>query len=896
MNLPRNIAAPPSRTTTVSTPLALLLVLLLVLTAGPAAAARQNTAFLPLRINAPGNVPQLKAQADKLLLDTLAARDFAPVSRSQAETLADYQGSWPPNPTTLQKIATTTGYDNVAVGSLTMVGKQVSIDMKVFDLLAPTKPKYFFRTANSLDDLQPAVEGVVLDVLAYTGRQFRIASIAPEGNKRIDSGAILRKIKSRAGGAYNPETLREDLKAIYSMGYFNNVQIDVTDSPEGKKVIFKVEEKPVINSITYSGITQLTTDDVKGAANIRAHYILNPRQVNKAVEAIKQLYKSKGYYDTKVKAKITFPTNKGADIDFAIDEGKKIYIKKISFKGNTTFDSDVLMDQIQTQEKGWFSWLTASGLLDMDQIKQDTGRIVAFYQNHGFLEAKVGEPEVQQKNEWLYLTFTIEEGPRFKVGTVKLSGELITDKQTLMNLLTIRHKKYMDRAQLRQDILAITDYYADKGYAFASVRPQMRKSASGDRIDINLKITKGELVYINRISIHGNTRTRDNVIRRELRITEGGIFNAKALRQSTQALQRLQYFEEVNVTPEPTMDQSRMNINIEVKERSTGNFSIGFGYSSVDNLILTGEIAENNFLGLGDKLSLSGNVGGSSSLYNLGFTNPHVNDSELSFGVDLFSTEREYDDYTKDATGGGIRIGYPVFEKWRLYGNYSYTDTRLTDVADTASYIIRNSVNLPVMSAIKLSLVRDTRNKLYEATSGSRHLVSVKYGGGPLGGDAQFTKLEGSTSWYFPLFLKTALHVKGAAGQVFENETDKLPVYERFYLGGISTVRGFKYGKISPIDPASGDRIGGDKMWYTNVELLFPIIEKQGIQGMIFFDSGKVMNDDEDWSVSSAKQAVGLGLHWLSPMGPINIVWGYNLDPLSDEDASVFDFSVGGVL
>jgi outer membrane protein insertion porin family len=306
-----------------------------------------------------------------------------------------------------------------------------------------------------------------------------------------------------------------------------------------------------------------------------------------------------------------------------------------------------------------------------------------------------------------------------------------------------------------------------------------------------------------------------------------------------------------------------------------------------------GQISENNFLGRGDTLSLSANLSGSSSRYNLGYTNPHFQDSALSWGIDLFSTEREYDDYTKESVGGGIRIGYPIFGKWRVYGNYSFTNTDLTDVSDNASFIIRNSVDLHITSAVKLSLVRDTRNKLYGASEGSRNVVSIQYGGGPLGGDAQFTKLEGSSGWYFPMPFRTVFHIKGSAGQVFENETDKLPVYERFFLGGLNSIRGFEFGKVSPIE--DGDRIGGDKMWYTNTEIIFPLLETQGLHGVVFYDAGQVMNDDENWGdFENIKNAAGLGIRWLSPMGPLVIVWGFNLDPEPDEDQSVWDFSVGG--
>ncbi|KGO34686.1 MAG: outer membrane protein assembly factor BamA [Desulfoprunum sp.] len=872
----------------------LLFALATVIFAGPAISAEQNTAFLPLKINSQQDVDKLAIQADTFLEEALVSNGQTMLSRARVESMADYSKAWPPAVPQMQKIAETTGFDNVAAGSLTYVGKQISIDIKVFDLLTPNAPRYYFKDGLTVETLRDGIAAVIGDILLYSGKDLRIATITPQGNKRIDSGAILRKIKSKVGDIYSPSTLREDLKSIYSMGYFNDVQIDVSETEKGKNIVFKLVEKPVIASLVYEGIDELKEEDVKSAANIKEHFILNPAKINTAVEAIRELYKSKGYYNTKVKTETTFPSDEGAVVRIIIDEGSKIYIKKIDFEGNTTFDDDELADEIETSEKGWFSWLTASGTLKMDEVKQDVGRIVAFYNNHGFLEARISEPTIRQEDEWLYLTFMVEEGPRFKVGTIDIAGDLITGKDDLLNLLSIRKEEFLSRQVMRDDILKITDYYAERGYAFATVRPDIKKSASGGRLDVVFKIEKGELVYIDRISIKGNTRTRDNVIRRELKVSEGGIFDSKALRESTQALQRLEYFEEVNITPEPSLDPTRMNIVIDVKEKSTGTFSIGAGYSSVDNLIFMGEISENNFLGRGDRLSLATNIGGSSSRYNLGYTNPRLNDSELSWGADLFDTEREYDDYTKDSQGGDIRVGYPVWEKWRMIGMYSFTDTDLTDVSDNASYVIRNSVDLHVTSAVKVSLVRDSRDRILNASKGSYHLLSAEYAGGPFAGDAEFTKLEGSTSWYFPLFWKTVFHFKGSAGQVFENENDKLPVYERFYLGGINTVRGFDYGDISPIDPVTGERIGGDKMWYTNWEILFPLAESQGVQGLVFFDAGQVLDDDEDWALDSYRESVGVGLNWLSPMGPLKIVWGYNLDPLDDEDNSVWDFSVGG--
>lgn len=854
-----------------------------------------KTLFLPLKVQSLQSKQLYTEIIDQNLRQGLAATDISFVERDKAAQLVDYtREKWPPSTQRLQKLATSTEAENIITGLVTAVGGEFSIDVKYFDLLAPQNPVYFYQTAKSKKALPRAIDEIVQSVAQYNKRQFRIAAIAPEGNTRIDSGAILRRISTKRGDLYNQATLREDMKAIFKMGYFDDVQIDVADGANGKKITFRLREKPVIKSVIYNGVEELKEEDVKAAANIKEHLILNPVQLSNARQSILQLYKSKGFYNSTVKTSISYPDDQGAVVEFIINEGEKIYIKDITIEGNQAFSDSKILDQIQTGEHWFMSWLTESGLLDQLKIKQDTQLIQAFYADNGYLDAKVSDPVITQDEEWLYINFKVSEGPRYRVGTVEMEGDDLGDRQTLLSLMKMREEKYVSRKTVRDDILKLTDHFAEKGYAFANIKPRFLK-AEGDRMDVIFDIEKGKLVYIDRIVIRGNSRTHDNVIRRELRIEEGGVFDAKALRLSNQALQRLQFFEEVNITPEPSIDPNRMTVVIDVKERSTGTFSIGAGYSSADKLLFMGKISENNFLGRGDSLALSASLGGTSTHFNLGYTNPHVNDSELSWGFDAFHTTREYDDYTRESSGGGVRVGYPVWEKWRLYANYSLTNTDLSDVKETASYIIRNSVDIHLTSAIKLSLVRDTRNLRFGATKGSRNVLSVKYAGGPLGGDAQFTKLEGSSSWYFPLFWNTSLHAKIAAGQVFENESGKLPVYERFYLGGLSSIRGFKYAKISPIDTETKERIGGDKMWYTNLEYIFPLLKTQGINGLIFFDTGKVLSDMEDLNTSDdIKKAVGAGINWLSPMGPLQFVLGYNLDPAENEDDSVFDFSIGG--
>ncbi len=868
--------------------------LAIVLVSGNNTLAASNTVFLPLKINAPDSA-NVRQKADDSLRKNLQDKGYTFLERLPLEETLNYRTTWPPSPKTLTIIAEQNKVDYVALGSLTLIGNLISIDFMVFDILTPQTPHSSYRDGLTIADLDDGIEQTVNEVLNYSNRNHFIATISPAGNKRIDSGAILVNIKTRPNTAYNSIQLRQDLKAVYAMGYFNNVEIESKDTPKGKEIIFRVTEKPVINKVTISGTDEIEEQEIRDVANINPNTILNSAQLNKAVLRIQELYKEKGFHNTKVVADLKQLNPDDVDVNLQITEGKKIFIENISFSGNISFDDDELGDVIETSTRDWLSWFTDSGILKADILRQDTSRLAAFYHNKGFIESKVGDPAISRDGNALTIVLPIKEGERFRVGTVSLTGDLILEKDVLLAMLKIRDEKFLNRQVLRDDTLKITDLYAEHGYAYAEIHPSIKKSENGKRVDIALRLDKGPLVHFNRVEIIGNTRTRDNVIRRDVTIEEGGTFSSKAIRASTQKLQRLGFFEEVNLRPQPGLNDEQMDVVIDVKERSTGQFSVGAGYSSTDFLMFMAEIAENNLLGTGNRLSLSANISGTSARYNLAFTDPRLLDSHLSAGVDLFNWEREYDDYTKDSNGGALRFGHPFFEKVKIYYNYSYSDTTLKDVSEDAAFVIRESQDIHITSAVSLSLVRDTRNRYFAPNSGSRNKISVKYAGGPLSGDAAFTKIEASSSWYFPLPLDCVFRVNGSIGQAFENEDGKLPVYEHFYLGGLKSIRGFKSTHVSPKDPETGERIGGDKMWYTNFEIIFPLLVDAGLRGVVFTDFGNVYEESEDWQFDNSKKAVGLGIRWLSPMGPLRLEWGYNLDPEEDEEDTVWDFSIGGV-
>lgn len=857
-------------------------------------ALEHNTTFLPFKINAP-DASNLAGKADKALEQEVTAKGVTMMSRSQAEKLVDYNGAWPPPAAKLSAIAEAAHADYIVIGSLNKLGNRISVDCAIYDVLAPKAPHSAFREAESLEGLGKVTGEVVGAMLTYSNRSFTVASIAPAGNERIDSGAILQKISTKPGDLYDPTTLRLDLKAVFGMGYFDNVEIDTTDSEGGKKVVFRVKEKPLVSSVVIAGAEEIKEQDVRDAANITANSILNPTKINEAVEKIKELYKSKGYYNTEVNAKISSPAGANAEVRFEIKEGKKISIEKIGFKGNNSFSEGELKDAIQTStHKWWLSWLTDAGVLKMDILRQDAERLSTFYLNHGFIEVKVGEPIVEQKEGALFVTFPVEEGPRYRVGTVDIQGDLIKNKEELIATLKIRQEEFLNRQVLRDDVTRLTDLYAEQGYAFAEVNPKINKSDAGKRVDIILNIQKGAMAYINRVEIQGNTRTRDNVIRRDLKVEEGGRFDSKAIKDSTKKLNRLGFFEEVTVTPKPTMNENQLDVAVDVKEKSTGQFSIGAGYSSSEHMMFMGEISENNLYGTGNRLSLAANTSSKATRYNLNFTDPRLYDSQVSGSIDLFDWQRIYDDFTKDSVGTTLRLGHPLFEEWRIYYGYTLSNTDLSDIKPFSSDVILRSKDIHVTSEAELALVRDTRDKLFSPTTGSRNSITADYAGGPLAGDAQFTKLAVDSSWYHPLVWSTVFHVRGSAAQAFENEAGKLPVYENYFLGGMNSIRGFKSASISPVDPLTGDKIGGDKMWFGNISIIFPILKDMGMDGEIFTDFGNVYAADQNWEFSNYKKSAGVGLLWASPLGPLRLAWGFNLDPQNGEASNTWDFSMGG--
>lgn len=723
-------------------------------------------------------------------------------------------------------------------------------------------------------------------VSAYADESVKVKDVRVTGNERIESDAILRVIQSKPGNIYDPALLSEDLKAIYAMGYFDDIQVKVEKESDGNIVIFEIKEKPTIREIDITGNTVFDTEKIKGNIDITSGSILNIFKVQKNIKTIESMYKEKNYHQVKITYKIEPLEHNQADLKFIIEEGEKVRIKEIRFDGNNAFDAKKLKKVMETKEKGFFSWLTSSGDLNMDTLHQDIMKLTSFYQDKGYADARIGDPEITYKDKWIYILIKVNEGDKYKMGSVDVDGDFVLPKDELISKLTCKKEVLFNRDAIRQDMLALSDVYADKGYARAEVIPEVLKNDKELIINIVFHVKKNLPVYFEKIVIQGNTKTRDKVIRRELQVYEGELYDGSALKESIKNLNRLDFFEDVNVKTLNGNSDDQMILQLQVKEKPTGTFSFGGGYSGVDKLYAMVGVSERNFLGRGQDIEAKVQAGSVSKQYSVSFTEPWLFDIPLSATASGYRWEQQYDEYDRDSKGGTLQFGYPIFKHTRGYIQYAYDSSYISNVTTSASPYI--SEGTYTESSVSYSTVYDSRNRMFNPTEGSSDKVTAQYAG--LGGNVGFTKLTAETGWYYPLFWSTVGFLHAESGYVWENKF--LPDYERFYLGGIYSLRGFDWRSVSPVN-ADGIKIGGDRFVQFNAEYLFPIIKDAGFMGVLFYDTGNAFAGGP-LKLDDLRESAGFGIRWYSPLGPLRLERGIILDRQPGEGTGRWEFSVGG--
>jgi outer membrane protein insertion porin family len=795
--------------------------------------------------------------------------------------------------------------DYALFGSFNQIGGSISLDAKLVDVSGRKKTEALFAEEKGMENLASAVNAVVQQTAVHVLSKAVVAEVKVRGSERVEAEAIKLNVKSKKGELLRPEQVSEDIKSIYKMGYFEKVEAEVADSPAGKVLTFVVQENPTVQEVSIKGNKKIKEKDILAAISTKAFSVVQRNEVNEDVQKIIKLYHQKAYFGVDVKSSIDFPKDpRKAVVTFNITEHGKVFIKGINFRGNKEFSARKLRGVMETKKKHFvLSIFTERGTLQKDILGSDIDRLTVFYHDKGYMDAKVGSPEVDQRDDGFYITIPVEEGDRYKVQSVEIKGDMLEDMEPVSKKVESKKGEYFSREDMREDMDRITKAYMNQGFAYVEVAPEVKKHPTDQTTEITFNVVKGGEVHIGRIFVSGNTKTRDKVIRRELKLSEGDTFNGTKLERSILNLRKLDYFEEVEIVPSKTDQPGIMDLHVKVKEKLTGSISVGGGYSSDDGLFTTATVVQRNLFGRGQTLGVKGYLGQEASRYVLGFTEPYLMDTNLAAGIDIYNWLRTYNDFTKDAIGFKIRTSYPIGNYTRLNSGYIFESALLSDVDDDIEDLAGFEEGRHIKSSVFFGGERDTTDHPFLPTRGTVNAVNVEVTGDYIGSDSNFVKTELRSAVYYPLFWKFVGYVRGELGYIFapDGEDDVL-LYERFFLGGINSLRGFNWGDIGPRiqgdDDADGNPtdpviVGGLKYGLATFELLFPLIEKMGMRGVVFFDAGNAYREDDDFDVTKFRTDAGAGIRWNSPLGPLRIEWGYNISPKEDEDPYQWQFSAG---
>jgi outer membrane protein insertion porin family len=714
-----------------------------------------------------------------------------------------------------------------------------------------------------------------------------IKELAVEGVRRVQEAVLLGRVKSTVGSTFSPTLLAEDIRSIFSLGFFDDVQLRVEDFEGGVKLTFVVTERPFVRDVDFVGNKKLSTTELQEKIDLKLGSVYNPVDVQRALEKLKDFYEDEGYFEVQLTPTIEKFADGDVRVAFSIVEGRQIKIDKIVFQGNAGLTVAQLKDALVTRERQFY---ILRGKVQRQRLEQDVEQILALYNDHGYIQSRVDSTDVavDRDRALVTVTFVIVEGPQFRVGDVTVKGVTLLPEKEIQRQIRLKSGDVYSLSAVRESRRRLENLYSTIGRASADIVPRTDHAQTGNIVHVGFEIAEGPEVYVERINITGNTRSQDQILRREIPLHEGDLYTLQKRDRARQKLVNLGYFEKVDVTTQPGSDKTKIIVNVDVTERPTGIFSLGGGYSSVDSFVGTIDLAQRNFLGRGWEAAVRLRAGANSRQGVISFTEPWLFDRPLSAGVDLFQTERDFTEYKYKSLGTGLRLGHPFAEFWRWNLGYRASQDRVSDLIDIASLGVREQEGTRVTSAVSGSLTRDSRDLVAAPTKGGQTNLSVEFAG--LGGDSKFVKTLAFSTHYQPIWFNHILAGRVEGGYGFGWSEAPLPIFERFYLGGPNSIRGFKFRQVSPRDE-SGLRIGGSSEVLGNAEYIIPL--PFGIRLAGFFDIGNVYGFGTDFDLTDLKKAAGGGVRWQSPFGPIRLDYGFNLDRKAGEDVGAFHFSVG---
>ncbi len=698
---------------------------------------------------------------------------------------------------------------------------------------------------------------------------------------------ILGRVQSTVGSPFIPARLADDLRAIYALGFFDDVQMKAEDFEGGVRITFVVVERPFVRDVEFAGNKKVDTSTLQEKADLKLGAVYNPVEAEKAKERIKDHYEEEGYFEVKVTSK----TEKFADGDvkvaFEIAEGRRITIDKVVIKGNKGLTDKQIKSVMATQERQYF---ILRGTVQRQRLDEDVERILQLYNDHGYIQARVESHDlvVDRDKARVTVNVSVVEGPQFKVKSLDITGPGVLPMEEVRRQVLLKPGDVFSRSQLRASVERISRLYSTIGRASADILPQVSQNVEEQTVAVRLEINEGPEVFVERINISGNSRSQEKILRREIPFGEGDLFTTSKLDRAKQRLSNLGFFETVRASTAPGSDKTKIIVNIDVVEKPTGMFSIGGGFSSVDNLIGTLDLSQRNFLGRGWEVAARFRGGAKGTQGMLSFTEPWLFDQPLSAGFDLFDTRRIFSDYTFESLGGDVRFSHPFLDYARWYLSYRLTQDTISDLQGEALVSLAPERGTRVTSMISGSLARDTRDNIFTPSKGNFATIGSDVAG--LGGDSKFVKFSGSMSHFVPIWFEHILAGRLEAGYIFGYDGEQVPLFERFYLGGPNSIRSFKFRSISPID-RNGVKTGGTSDVLGSLEYIVPLPFNFRLAG--FLDAGNVYGFGTDFDPTDLREAIGLGVRWVSPFGPIRVDYGFNPDPRSGEKVGAFSFSVG---
>lgn len=855
----------------------------LILTGNAYAAAK--VLLLPFTVNAQGKTT-LQSSLDELFADSLRKSGLQVVKRNVIVT----------DSASARAAAKNAGAEYALFGTYSQIGESFSLDMRFVEAKSDMS-RPITKQGSNLLMLNAVVEDSVKTINTSIKHKGGIQDIVVRGTVLIDPERVKNAMVSRVGEKVNAEKLDEDIRSVWAMGYFQDVSAYMENNDV---LVVEVVEKPRINAIRVLGSDAVSEEDAIGAMSTQVGSVLNEKNLVSDIEIIKELYRKKGYYLVEVSYEIQpSMNNQGANLVINVESGNKLYVKEVNMIGVDEDMQDQLRKVTKIRTHNIFSWFTKYGILKEEDIEGDTQQVQGYLVQSGYLDAIATRPDIIYEEDGIIVNFNISPGIRYKIGQIGFQGDLLESTDELFERIklddTQKEEEYFNLTVMQDDIQKLKELYTSYGYAFAEVNVDTPLDKANGIVDVYYILQPKEKVYIRNVILEGNTETRDNVILRELRLADGQQYDGAKVQRSIERLNNTNYFKDVNVDLLPTGDPGEVDMKLSVVENETGRIGLGIGYSTYDNVGVSANIQKDNLYGKGYSVGLQGYLSSKKSSMRGYFVNPRVYDTNLGFTASVYSEDYEWSSYDRKSTGMEVGVFYPIGEYTRIVLNYRLEYYEMYNIMPYASTAIKSYEGENWASVVSTGIVRDTTDNIRFPTRGTKESIYVEYGGGIIGGSDDFVKLRASYGFYYQLFKNHVLHARATGIAVYKNGNNPIPAFERIYVGGMTTLRGYDYEDASSLDQRTHEVIGSTKAVYGSLEYAWRVSEEFSISAVPFFDFATISDEKYGNLFDKNYYSTGLEVRWNSPLGDLRFAYGVPLTEGYDGKSlnGRFEFTMG---